>query len=197
MLDVVGTVQAALIRRTVAKARSGDPDAVAHLYDLYAGRVYRFALVRVESRADAEDILQQTFVKMIEALPRYEDRGLPFAAWLFRIARNTMIDLARADRGHADLSAMGEHADDRRGPAEEAEAASDRAAIRAAIDRLTPDQRTVIEYRFFAGLSHREIGRLMDRREGAIRALQFRAVEALHEDLGSRMNLAGSAEAGA
>lgn len=195
MLDVAGTVQAALVRRTVAKARSGDPDAIARLYDLFAARVYRFALVRVESRADAEDILQQTFVKMIEALPRYEDRGLPFAAWLFRIARNSMIDLARADRGHADLDAIGEYADDRRGPAEQAEAASDRAAVRAAISRLTPDQRTVIEYRFFAGLSHAEIARLMGRKDGAVRALQFRAVEALHEDLGPLMDLATPTEA--
>jgi RNA polymerase sigma-70 factor (ECF subfamily) len=195
MLDVAGSVQAALVRRIVAKARSGDPEAVARLYDLFAARVYRFALVRVESRADAEDILQQTFVKMIEALPRYEDRGLPFAAWLFRIARNSMIDLTRADRGHADLDALAEHPDDDQGPAEQAEAASDRAAIRAAINRLTPDQRTVIEYRFFAGLSHREIARLMERNDGAIRALQFRAVEALHDDLGSLMSLAEPSEA--
>ncbi|MGH2465704.1 MAG: RNA polymerase sigma factor, partial [Candidatus Limnocylindrales bacterium] len=94
MPDIAGALDAARIRRAVAQARSGDPEAIARLYDLYAARVYRFALVRVESRADAEDILQQTFVKMIEALPRYEDRGLPFAAWLFRIARNSMIDLA-------------------------------------------------------------------------------------------------------
>ncbi|HLY13718.1 MAG TPA: sigma-70 family RNA polymerase sigma factor [Candidatus Limnocylindrales bacterium] len=196
MLDVAGTVQAVLVQRTVAKARSGDPDAIARLYDLFADRVYRFALVRVESRADAEDVLQQTFVKMIEALPRYEDRGLPFAAWLFRIARNTVIDVARSDRGHADLTTVAEHADDRRGPAEQAEAASDRAAVRAAIGRLTPDQRTVIEYRFFAGLSHGEIGRLMNRREGAVRALQFRAVEALHEELGALLGLDGASEVG-
>lgn len=194
MLDVVGPVQAALLRRTVAKARSGDGEAIGRLYDLYAGRVYRFALVRVESRADAEDILQQTFVKMIEAMPRYEDRGLPFAAWLFRIARNTMIDIGRADRGHVDLAALGEHTDGRRGPAEHAEAASDRAAIRAAIGRLTPDQRMVIEYRFFAGLSHREIASLMERREGSIRAIQFRAVQALRDELGPLMDLTSPVE---
>ena len=189
MLDVVGSVQAALVRRTVARARAGDADAVARLYSLYAPRVYRFALVRVEARADAEDILQQTFVKMIEALPRYEDRGLPFAAWLFRIARNTMIDIARADRGQVDLGAVPEHAEARHGPAEQAEAASDRAAIRAAIGRLSADQQLVIEYRFFAGLSTREIAQLMDRQDGAIRAIQFRAVRALRDDLGPSRDL--------
>jgi RNA polymerase sigma-70 factor (ECF subfamily) len=194
MLDVVGTVNAARVRRTVAKARAGDADAMARLYDLFAGRVYRYALVRVESQADAEDVLQQTFLKMIEALPRYEERGLPFAAWLFRIAHNAMLDVARADRGHADLATIGERADDRRGPAEEFEAEANRAAVRSAISRLTPDQRAVIEYRFFAGLSHREIASLMDRREGAIRVLQFRAVKALHEELGPLMDLAGPAQ---
>ena len=194
MLDVVGTVQAARVRRTVAKAQSGDREAIARLYDLYAPRVYRFALIRVESRADAEDVLQQTFVKMIEALPRYEDRGLPFAAWLFRIARNTMIDIGRADRGHVDLGAVAEHPDDRHGPAEGVEMASDRAAIREAVGRLTPDQQLVIEYRFFAGLSHREIAHLMNRQEGAIRAIQFRAVQSLRDELGPLMNLTSPAE---
>ena len=121
MLDVAGHRPSGPGPAHGRRASSGDPEAVARLYDLFAARVYRFALVRVESRADAEDILQQTFVKMIEALPRYEDRGLPFAAWLFRIARNSMIDLARADRGHADLDAVGEHPDGRRGPAEQVE----------------------------------------------------------------------------
>ena len=194
MLDVVGALQAARLRRVVAQARSGDGDAIATLYDEYAPRVYRFALVRVESRADAEDILQQTFVKMIEALPRYEDRGLPFAAWLFRIARNTMIDVGRADRGHLDLEAIGERPDERNGPAEHAESASDRAAIRAAIRRLSPDQQKVIEYRFFAGLTHREIAQLMARQENAVRAIQFRAVKALREDLGSLMDFSSPSE---
>jgi RNA polymerase sigma-70 factor (ECF subfamily) len=193
MLDIVSSRHEAALRRTVAKARSGDPAAVGRLYDLFAGRVYRFALVRVDSPADAEDLLQRTFLKVIEALPRYEERGLPFAAWLFRIARNTVIDFERTRHGHVDLDAIAEHADEGHGPAALAEAASERAAIRAGIERLTADQRAVIEYRFFAGLSHREIGLLMNRNDGAVRALQFRAIESLRDHLGSPPEFMGSA----
>jgi RNA polymerase sigma-70 factor (ECF subfamily) len=194
MLDIVSSRHEAALRRTVAKARSGDPAAVGRLYDLFAGRVYRFALVRVDSPADAEDLLQRTFLKVIEALPRYEERGLPFAAWLFRIARNAVIDFERTRHGHVDLDAIAEHADEGQGPAALAEAASERAAIRAGIERLTADQRAVIEYRFFAGLSHREIGLLMNRNDGAVRALQFRAIESLRDHLGSLPEFMGSAE---
>ncbi len=189
MVDFAASLEEARLRRTVAKAKSGDPAAIAQLYDLFASRVYRFALVRVDSPADAEDLLQRTFLKVIEALPRYQERGLPVAAWVFRIARNAVIDFERTRHEHSDLEAMAERPDERRGPAELAEAASERIALRAAITRLTTDQRAVVEYRFFAGLSHREIGRLMDRSEGAIRIMQFRAIEALRGHLGPELKL--------
>jgi RNA polymerase sigma-70 factor (ECF subfamily) len=183
--------------RIVAKARTGNPAAFEALYDLFAGRVYRFVLVRVRSSADAEDLLQRIFLKVIESLPRYEERGIPFAAWLFRIARNAVIDHERTRHDHASLDNVLERPDERRGPAELAESALERAAIRSAIDQLTPEQRDVIAYRFFAGLSPREIGLLMDRREGAIRALQFRAIQTLRESLGTHLELAAISGVGA
>ncbi len=178
--------------RTVARARLGDATAIGGLYDLFAERVYRFVLVRVRSPADAEDLLQRVFLKVIESLPRYEERGLPFAAWLFRIARNAVIDHERTRRDHASLDESLERPDGRRGPEELAEAAVERAALRSAIGRLTPEQRDVITYRFFAGLTPREAGLLMDRHEGAIRALQFRAIQALRESLGHDVEFAAS-----
>lgn len=176
--------------RTVARARLGEATAIGGLYDLFADRVYRFVLVRVRSPADAEDLLQRIFLKVIEGLPGYEERGLPFAAWLFRIARNTVIDHERTRRDHASLDESPQRADDRRGPAELAEAALERAALRSAIARLTAEQRDVITYRFFAGLTPREIGLLMNRQEGAIRALQFRAIQMLRETLGHDVEFA-------
>ncbi len=180
------------IDRIVAKARTGDPASIAALYDLFSVRVYRFVLVRVRSDQDAEDLLQRTFLKVIEALPRYESRGLPFAAWLFRIARNTVIDHERTRHEEARLDDAAERVDERSNPAELAEAAMERDAVRSAMDLLTPEQREVIAYRFFAGLSPREIGLLMDRREGAVRALQFRAIQTLRESLGSDAALLAS-----
>jgi RNA polymerase sigma-70 factor (ECF subfamily) len=178
------------VDRTVARARLGDTTAIGGLYDLFAERVYRFVLVRVRSPADAEDLLQRTFLKVIEGLPRYQERGLPFAAWLFRIARNTVIDHERTRRDHASLDESPDRSDGRRGPDELAEAALERAVLRSAIERLTTEQRDVITYRFFAGLTPREIGVLMDRQEGAIRALQFRAIQALRESLGHDVEFA-------
>ncbi|MGH2465706.1 MAG: sigma-70 family RNA polymerase sigma factor [Candidatus Limnocylindrales bacterium] len=172
--------------RIVAKARTGDPAAIAALYDEFATRVYRFALLRVQAPSDAEDLLQRIFVKVIEGLPRYESRGVPFAAWLFRIARNTVIDHERTRHEHSSLDELAQRTDQRAGPEELAEVAFDRLAIRSALEQLTPEQRDVIAYRFFADLSPREIGLLMDRREGAVRALQFRAIHTLRESLDRR-----------
>jgi len=167
----------------LADARSGDSRAFAAIYDAYAGRLYRFLLVRVDEPADAEDLLQRVFVKVIEALPRYEERGLPFGAWLFRIARNVAIDFARARPNDEVLTTVEARSDERRQPAVIAELMADRQLVREALDLLTPEQRDVLVYRFFAGLSPSEIGALMGKREGSIRALQFRALAALRRHL--------------
>jgi RNA polymerase sigma-70 factor, ECF subfamily len=163
----------------VARAKTGDHDAFTALYDEFAGRVHRFLLARVAEPADAEDLLQRVFLKVIESLPGFQDRGLPFGAWLFRIARNTAIDFERTRRHTAPLDEALDHHDQAPGPARAAEHAVERTQILAGLATLTDEQRDVVLYRFFAGLSPAEIGRLMGKREGSIRALQFRALEAL------------------
>jgi len=165
-------------------AKAGDGRAFATIYDAYAGRLYRYLLLRVREPADAEDLLQRVFMNVIEALPRYEDRGLPFGAWLFRIARNVAIDHSRASGDDVDpLPAAESHADDRDEPALLIELMADRQAVRDALDSLTPEQRDVLVYRFFADLSPGEIAVLMGKREGSFRALQFRGLAALRRRL--------------
>ncbi len=166
----------------VAQARAGDEDAFATLYDIYAPRIYRFLTLRVREPADAEDLLQRVFIKTIQALPRYEARGLPFAAWLFRIAQNVATDFHRSHRETEALDTMlaVESGSD---PALEAQLGADREQIRLALDRLTPPQREVVVYRFFAGLETDEISRVMGKREGTVRALQFRALTSLRASL--------------
>ncbi len=171
-----------VLARLVADAKAGDGRAFAALYDAYAAQLYRFLLLRVRQPADAEDLLQRVFMKVVEALPRYEDRGLPFGAWLFRIARNVAIDFERARPSHEALSDEQRDAAERQ-PAVLAEIMASRTAIRAALEVLTKEQRDVIVYRFFAGLSPREIASLMGKREGSIRAMQFRALAALRRHL--------------
>lgn len=172
------------IDRLVERAREGDAAAFGALYDHFAPRVYRFLRFRSDSDADAEDMLQSVFVKMIVALPRYESRGLPFGAWVFRIVRNALIDHARTRRAHDPIDAMAATTPAPEG-SDPATRVPDRIAMRDALARLTVEQREVIGYRFFAGLTPREIARVMGRREGSVRALQFRALGALRRVLSS------------
>lgn len=165
----------ALVRRAAA----GDADAFAGLYDAYAPRLRRFLRHQLGDADVAEELLQRTFVKMIEALPRYRSRGLPFGAWLFRVARNAVIDHRRTSHPAASLDAAAEQAATRGDPVVAAERHQDQAVLRAALDRLPADQREVLVWRFFADLSPAETAGLMGRSNGAVRALQHRALAAL------------------
>lgn len=172
------------VEALVERAQAGDRAALGAIYDRLAGRVYRFALFRVGSRADAEDLMQGTFLKMIESLPRYQPRGIPFEAWFFRLARNNVIDHLRGRRPHQPLETLAAVDSSGPGPEETAELAMEFRRLEAALQQLTPVQQEVIGYRFMAGLSAREIGLIIDKREGSVRALQFRALQALRRSLG-------------
>ena len=115
---------------TLAAAKRLDPAAVAAVYDAFADPIYRYVSFRVRSPEDAEDLTDQVFLKMIEALPAYDDRGLPFAAWLYRIARNLVVDRYRRSARDAvalseSLEARGEGSD----PFAAAAGSLDRAAV--------------------------------------------------------------------
>jgi RNA polymerase sigma-70 factor, ECF subfamily len=173
----------------VNRAKAGDAEAFAALYDLYSERVYRFVVVRVPQPADGEDILQQVFLKVIEALPRYEQRGLPFGAWLFRIARNTVIDFGRTRRVAEPLDDEAGRKADPVDPSLVIEQRAEVDEIRAALAELTSEQRDVIVFRFFAELSHAEIGAILGKREGTIRVIQHRALETLRRRIGDPVRL--------
>ncbi len=174
----------AAIERLVDEARSGDALAFGQLFDHFHLPIYRYVASRVHSPADTEDLTQLVFVKALEALPRYESRGIPFGGWLFRLARNTVVDFARTRHEHADLDAVIDHGAGGPGPEDVALIRQQMDAVRAALAALTDDQREVIELRFFAGLSAREAADVMGRQAGTIRGLQFRAIAALRRHLG-------------
>jgi RNA polymerase sigma-70 factor (ECF subfamily) len=161
------------------QAKSG----LDELYRAHAAEVFRYAYAVLGNRADAEDLTQRTFLKMIEALPRYQRRGIPFEAWFFRIARNGLVDLLRARRSHEPLEAVRSAPSVEMGPEAAAELASEFASVERALTRLTDEQQTVIAYRFMAGLTPREVGLVMGKREGTVRGLQFRALDALRRKL--------------
>jgi RNA polymerase sigma-70 factor (ECF subfamily) len=170
--------------RLVLEAKGGDPGAFGRLFDEYHEPVYRFIANRVNRPSDAEDLTQLVFVKALEALPRYEVRGVPFGGWLFRLARNTIIDHARTRHDHAELNAAADRATDEAGPDEVTLLRQDLDAVARALADLTDEQREAIELRFFAGLSAREAAEAMGKQEGTVRGLQFRAIASLRRSLG-------------
>lgn len=178
------TVDDESIERLVVAAQNGDPEAFGALFDHYHRPVHRYVAARVNRPSDAEDLAQLVFVKALEALPRYEARGVPFGGWLFKLARNVVIDHTRTRREHATLDLVAERPATTDGPDELAALRQELDSVAAALRRLTPEQREAIELRFFAGLSAREAAETMDRHEGTIRGLQFRAIAALRRELG-------------
>jgi RNA polymerase sigma-70 factor (ECF subfamily) len=172
------------IQDLVERARQGDAAAFGALYDAFAPRVYRFFRFRVSSPELAEDLTQRVFLKMIEQLPHYRSQGVPFAAWLFRVARNAWIDEHRTSHPAEPLDLLSGSAAEQASPEERAIDAVDWDIVRRALHRLPDDQREVIACRFFGDLSPQETAAQMGRSEGSVRVLQHRALATLRRLLG-------------
>ncbi|HXG40162.1 MAG TPA: sigma-70 family RNA polymerase sigma factor [Candidatus Limnocylindrales bacterium] len=172
------------IERLVDRAKGGDAAAFGALFDHFHRPVYRYIVSRVGRPADAEDLTQLVFVKALEALPRYESRGVPFSGWLFKLARNAVIDFVRTSHESVDVDQVVDRPADGDGPAEVAERREELGAVAAALAALTDEQRDAIALRFFAGLSAREAAVALGKQEGTVRGLQFRALAALRRQLG-------------
>jgi RNA polymerase sigma-70 factor (ECF subfamily) len=171
----------ALVNRVVV---SRDPNAFGELYDMFVERVYRYLYFRAGSHPEAEDLSEQVFLKAWEAIERYRWQGRPFLAWLYRLAHNTHIDYVRSQKPTTSLNN-----DDR--PVELASASAavelaralDADLLARALGELTRDQQQVIVLKFLEGMDNEQIAQSMDKREGAIRALQMRALMSLRRVL--------------
>src|SRR5687768_15314651 len=177
------TLDDAAIERLVGEARAGDAWAFGLLFDHFHLPIYRYIASRVHRPSDAEDLTQLVFVKALEALPRYEARGIPFGGWLFKLARNAVIDHVRTRHDHLDLDTASGQAGGDAGPDEVTVARQELDEVAVALAALTDEQREAIALRFFAGLSAREAAEVMGKQEGTIRGLQFRAIAALRRQL--------------
>lgn len=172
----------ALEAEQVAAARR-DAQAFAPLYERHHRAVYLFVLKRVGDRDRAGDIASQVFLKAMLALPRYQERGAPFRAWLYRIALNEVLMFHRRMRGRPTMDV--EAADARRllGEVDASPAAEDRdhrlAMLTAALGRLAPAQAMLIELHWFDGLAHAEVGQVLGIGEVAARMRTHRAIKQL------------------
>jgi RNA polymerase sigma-70 factor (ECF subfamily) len=168
---------AAELRRLVTRAKAGEQDAVDALYRLHVDRIYAYLAANVGNPHDAEDLTTLTFMRMIVSLPRYQPRSTPFAAWLFRIARNLAVDhfraAARARARPQPVVSRGASAED------EALSVLDREVLREELAALSLGQREVLTLKFVCGLTNAEAAAVLGKTEGAVKALERRALRTL------------------
>jgi RNA polymerase sigma-70 factor, ECF subfamily len=167
--------------RLLVEAAQKDPSKFAGLYENNFQRVYAFVARRVHERQVAEDLTADVFHKALAHLPSFDWRGVPFAAWLLRIAANVVNDQWKR-------SAREELVEDPPEATNEVtvEEVERRARLFRMVEDLPPDQRRVIAMRFAEGKTIREIARELGRSEGAIKQLQFRGLETLRTQLGEK-----------
>lgn len=169
------------------RASQGEPAAFGLLYDRHVSAVYRYVYYRVRDDAEAEDLTSEVFMKALRAIPRYEPRQA-FLAWLYRIARNAVIDHVRRGGRQVSFEDALKHPEVHNAvdPDLELLAVSDKETLRTALEQLTPLQQEVIVLRFLEGFSTDEIAKLIGKREGTVRGIQFRALGALRQLIPSR-----------
>ncbi len=169
-------------RLIVDAARAGSDAALSELYTLYFPRVYRYILARTGNSYDAEDLTEEVFMKVLEAIERFEWREAPFSAWLFRIAHNAVISQRRKDGARGRSAPLTEGlALDSQGPDELVENRLALRDIMNAAQKLPEAQRQVIALRFGAGLSVAETARAMNKGEGNVKVIQHKAIAKLRE----------------
>jgi RNA polymerase sigma-70 factor, ECF subfamily len=164
--------------RLLIEAAQADPARFVDIYERYVERIYAFVSRRTENRAAAEDITSQVFEQALAAIGRFEWRGVPVVAWLFRIASNALADHWR-ERSRD----VHEAPPDVPGP-REVKDIERRIALYQYVEQLPDLQRRVIRMRFVEEKSIREVAAALDRSDGAVKQLQLRALENLRKSMG-------------
>ena len=168
----------------VTRAQRGEVNAIGRLYDRHQESIFRYLWLRLDDRQLAEDLTGDVFMRMLDALPRYRMQGLPFRAWLYRIAHNLLVDYFRKmnHQTAVPLEVVEEQrADD--DPDQTIEQIQLTERLRAALLHLEPTQSEVLALRFLAGLSLQETAQTLGKTEAAIKALQYRGLHGLRREL--------------
>jgi RNA polymerase sigma-70 factor, ECF subfamily len=164
------------VKLAVARVKEGDQEALRFLYVVYAHNIYGYVRSIVQDEHEAEDVTQHVFAKLMTAIRKYDDRGVPFFAWLLRLARNSAIDHLRANRLTPTELVLD--------PDASSFADLDQAeTVRAALAALPDEQREVVILRHVVGLSPGEIAHRMGRTEGSVHGLHHRGRRALQREL--------------
>ena len=174
----------ALDENALVEQAKQDREAFGMLYELHIDRIYNYVYYRVGNSHDAEDLTARVFFRAIQHIQNYQDQGVPFSAWLYRIARNMLANWYRdnSKRQMISLDSIGQqHAVD--DPEFATELQEDREALLAGILRLPPDRQELLILKYVERMSNAEIGQIMERSEGAIKSLYHRTMLSLRDDL--------------
>jgi RNA polymerase sigma-70 factor (ECF subfamily) len=167
-------------------ARGGDREAFGELYERYIEKIYNYVYYRTGNHHDAEDLSERVFTRAMHHIENYTERGVPFQAWLYRIAHNLVANWHR-DRARRKIISLDEFiavslkADS---PDAEAEENEEKARLLTAVRRLPQERQQLLILKFVEHLSNAEIGAIMNRTEGAVKSLYHRTLLALRDELG-------------
>ena len=176
-----------LSKRETVRATTEYETVLAGLYEECYDRIARYVYGRIGDRAAAEDIAGEVFLKALQSLGSYREQGIPMQAWLFRIAHNMLVDHLRKKSKYrmVPIDSVTEPHDS--GLEEQIEKKVEMETVLRAMTGLTPDQREVVNLRFFGGLSSKEVGSVLGKSDGAVREMQRAAMEKLRGILGIKV----------
>ncbi len=166
-------------QKLVKKAKDGEVEAFGLLYDHYLPKIYRFVLLKVSHREEAEDLTHQAFLKAWENINQYNFKGYSFGAWLYRIARNTTVDYYRNSRSLTSLEEVSEIAIEGISLGGAVDKKIEWEGLIKSIRRLKEIEQEVLIMRFVEDLSPKEIAEAIDKSEGAVKLIQHRAINNL------------------
>ncbi len=172
------------------RSRTGERDAdtrrdkestLAGLYDECYNKIAHYIFVRIGNRMEAEDLAGEVFLKALESLDSYKERGASMRAWLFKIAHNLFVDYLRKKHKRKTIPIDSIEIADRENLEETVELRLRFEKVSEALTQLTPLQREVVSLRFFAGLTSAEVGKILGKSNGAVREMQRSAIKALRK----------------
>ena len=163
------------------EARRSNEAKLASLYEEYYDKIVHYAYVRIGNRTEAEDIAGEVFLKALESLASYKERGIPMQAWLFRIAHNLVVDHLRKAGKRKIVSIDTVEIETSINPVTVTEKNIEIERVSRAMEQLTREQREVLRLRFFGGLTSKEAGSILNKSDGAVREMQRAAMGKLRQ----------------
>jgi RNA polymerase sigma-70 factor (ECF subfamily) len=175
----------------INKAIEGDTDAFGDLYERYMNQIYRYIYYRIGDSRLSEDFTEIVFLRVWESLTNFDASRISFKGWLYRVARNLLVDYYRTRRKQQSLDEASDFPDPQETPEDQIITSERLSLVVSALRELKQEYQDVLTLRFVNGLSHAETAKALDRSIGAVRVLQHRALQALDKQLELQMREQG------